>query len=1180
MKRVNESYFLSKLNESQDNPTRKFYCELIEQQNNFDSEYTIEKFYCSCKIYYESSKIYPTLEIANTTITIVKYFLNNLNYSPMPKTIFYLNSILLMAFKLLLDSNKISSLIILYSKYLLIINDEKIQETIKTNKSVKFTKNKIINLFKEAKNTFQELLNSKKNLFSDLIIDNEFQEYKKIEISEFFNNLENEIENILDKHKKNEINYDIIDKKEENDIYYVINIDWLHKFLEFKNYFDKINNDIKKYNNFLLTGFDADNVIYNIINNYSTIKDNITSYIGPIINQNNIQCFNIMIDPDNIYNNCVLSKDFIFIKDKLYFMLKDFFDIDFEIKRQKKYLNIIFSEILILNESLKKRDISSLCKEIISLEKKLTYETLKLKIIRCIKYKYNIDFSDNIINIYIYHYHNDSNNKDILYNQNFRILNGYGLNLIDKLYIKCTKLNEDNFDKLIIKQNNYNFFIYFEILDKYINIPFIISINENICSLCNKEIKDNNLIFCDEGDKCINKYCSLECKYNDKKHINFHIELNKFFIQNISIEKLLDKDITFPKESKMGLTGLINSRNNCYINSSLQCLSNCFQFTKYFLSNIYLDDNGDYGKITKDYKKLLKNLWKKNLSKINTDIFRDIYINHNEKRFEGFGQYDASEFLFFFLDKLHKDLNRIDNDEFGYIKLIEKTENESESQASLRWWKNYIRKNDSIIIDLFYGQLRNKIICDECKYNSIIYDPFMILPLNIPCNKFNIEIKYFGLNLEFHIFNINLNEESKIENYKIKIIEKINNYLNEEKRNNKNINKKRKINKKKNKNDNNKIGDKNDIILNELNINNIELILLNKEKKIYKIINKDINILNYINQGYELVAYEKDEIIENIYFYLFNYTNEYFMWVYPYNYENILFEYPLPLSIKPEQNLYLIFQKIYSYLNELTLNEDLNNDINVENEKKLGFIIYINTEKIEKNNISICSKIYNYFNNFNNKFRILEKFEIDSSYSEIKNKLNIYKNKRLILNINLLNEIDKEKLPKIDNYNNKLIFKNKINLYDCLDYFISEEKIEEKIYKCSKCNRNNKFIKKMNIYKEPYYLIIQLNRFKYNPESNNSKLFNSFNYIKNEILIDFPIQNLDLTEYIIGNDNQKIKYNLIGIINHYGNGFYGHYNAMCLNRNNWYCFDDETITEIKKDKIVTDSAYILFYQKI
>ena len=123
--------------------------------------------------------------------------------------------------------------------------------------------------------------------------------------------------------------------------------------------------------------------------------------------------------------------------------------------------------------------------------------------------------------------------------------------------------------------------------------------------------------------------------------------------------------------------------------------------------------------------------------------------------------------------------------------------------------------------------------------------------------------------------------------------------------------------------------------------------------------------------------------------------------------------------------------------------------------------------------------------------------------------------------------------------------------------------------------KRNKFSKKMDLYKEPYYLIIHFNRYKINQDS----YLNKYNNIKNETFIDFPIQNLDLSEYFIGND-QKEKYNLIGVINHYGESFNGHYTSYCLNRNNWYCFDDETITEINKNSIVSDSAFILFYQKV
>ena len=1209
MKKINEEYFLLKLNESQDNQTRKFYCGLIELQKKFDSEYKIENYYYLSKIYYDSNNIFPIIQMENTVITYIKYFLNDLDYSPLPKTIFYLNSILLMIFKLLLDSNNLSNLIILYSKFLPIIKDEKIKEIIKTNKSLKYTKNKIIELFKEAKKKFEEQLDTRKNFFSILFTERKFQDNNN-KTEKLFNNLEIEIKNILNKKEKNKKEYiidEFTDVEDEKSIYYLINIDWLHKFLAFKKFLDEVIEDMEGYNYFLFTGFDADNVILNIINNYKTIKKNIVSYIGPIINEHNILNYNVMIDPKNIFNTSILTNDYIFINEKLYFVLSDFFGIDFEIKREKKYINISFNEIMILNDSLRKRDISSLCKEIISFENDITYEELKLKIIRCIKYKYDKDFNGSIINIYIYQYNNNFNNKEHLNIQNFYISIAYGFNLIDKLYINCEKLTSENFNSLIIhKENSINDnFLYFEILENENDTPFIININENYCIFCNKKIKEkSNIIYCDESEKCLNKYCSPECKNNDKKHINFHVELNKYYIQNITIDKLLNKEISFPKDSKMGLTGLTNLGNTCYINSSLQCLSNCFQLTKYFLSNLYLDDinienkNGTGGKILKCYKKLLKNLWKKNYEYINPDKFNDIFII-NEKELAFYGQNDASEFLIFLLDKLHQDLNRANNKEIKYISIQEKLENENDSKAALRWWKNHIKRENSIIVNLFHGQLRNKIICNECKKDSIIFDPFMILPLQIPSNLFTIEIKYFGFNFgDFHLFNISINEENNIYDIKKKILSNLNNWFNEDKKNNnKNLIKKKKINKKKNKIENNKTSnEKIEVILNEITINSIELILLTKDKKIYKIVNdENFDILYYINNGFELVVYEKEELSDNIYFYLIHYTNEYLLWLFPYIKKNFLFEYPIPLSIKNGQNIYDFYQKIYQYINELKLSNEFIKDelinlndalsnINYQNEEKIGYVVYVNNDYQEgKLRESICNKIYNYFIKSYNNFRILEKFFMKTKYEDIKERLSIDNNKRLILNIDILNTIDLSKFPKFEKKEGKIKHNSKINLYDCLDLFVSEEKIDENVYYCSKCKKYNKFTKKMDLYKEPYYLIILLKRFKKNKNKSDRFFinnFNIFNNIKKTTFVDFPVQNLDISNYIIGcNDNQRALYNLIGVINHFGGGFYGHYTSNCLNRNKWYKFDDEIISEIDKDKISTNSAYILFYQK-
>ena len=83
--------------------------------------------------------------------------------------------------------------------------------------------------------------------------------------------------------------------------------------------------------------------------------------------------------------------------------------------------------------------------------------------------------------------------------------------------------------------------------------------------------------------------------------------------------------------------------------------------------------------------------------------------------------------------------------------------------------------------------------------------------------------------------------------------------------------------------------------------------------------------------------------------------------------------------------------------------------------------------------------------------------------------------------------------------------------------------------------------------------------------------------------IDFPLE-LDLSPYHVLNKHQgdNDKYELYGVINHYGNCGGGHYIAMAKNfvEKQWYIFDDCEVSKLKESEIITKAAYVLFYKKV
>ena len=300
-----------------------------------------------------------------------------------------------------------------------------------------------------------------------------------------------------------------------------------------------------------------------------------------------------------------------------------------------------------------------------------------------------------------------------------------------------------------------------------------------------------------------------------------------------------------------------------------------------------------------------------------------------------------------------------------------------------------------------------------------------------------------------------------------------------------------------------------------------------------------------------------------------------------------MFNYPLPLSINKKDKINVLYGKISNYLKvfspEKYKNEEAINinseysQINKDNEKNNGFLIYLNIYLANKNN-SICESIFSskYIN-----YPLLEKHSDNETINNFKKELCLKDEDRISIDINILFNLDKNQLPNLNINSEKLSFNKgkEINLYDCLNLFNSEEILDgDNEWYCNICKKHRDVNKKMDIFKTPYYLIIQLKRFKQDNEMGHRSIFNIFNSSKNSEFIDFPIKDFDLSKYILSKNNEGEKYDLIGVINHYGGSSFGHYTAYCLNGGQWLKYDDESVSFIDQKNVISNSAYVLFYK--
>ncbi|KAL4251575.1 hypothetical protein ABKN59_006688 [Abortiporus biennis] len=203
-----------------------------------------------------------------------------------------------------------------------------------------------------------------------------------------------------------------------------------------------------------------------------------------------------------------------------------------------------------------------------------------------------------------------------------------------------------------------------------------------------------------------------------------------------------DYPVTYWADVQIGTSGLKNLGNTCYMNSTIQCLSATVPFARFFTDGRWksavnmVNPLGSKGNLAHAFASILRDMWQGEMQWISPTTFRRSICTY-ASQFAGSEQHDSQEFLSFLLDGLHEDLNRV----LQKPNIEDNPSREAELErlptqiASEQEWQIYRMRNDSLIVDFFQGQFRNRLECLTCRKTSTTYNTFMYLTLPVPTGK-------------------------------------------------------------------------------------------------------------------------------------------------------------------------------------------------------------------------------------------------------------------------------------------------------------------------------------------------------------------------------------------------------------------------------------------------------------
>lgn len=114
------------------------------------------------------------------------------------------------------------------------------------------------------------------------------------------------------------------------------------------------------------------------------------------------------------------------------------------------------------------------------------------------------------------------------------------------------------------------------------------------------------------------------------------------------------------------------------------------------------------------YAQLMKDIWCGKYNVVIPHYFKSVISQFNNN-LRGYNQHDAFELLMIVLDCLHEDLNRVFFK--PHVPTVNNSGTDAEERFAIETWRIFILRNESCIVDHFYGLLQSRISCRHC-HNS------------------------------------------------------------------------------------------------------------------------------------------------------------------------------------------------------------------------------------------------------------------------------------------------------------------------------------------------------------------------------------------------------------------------------------------------------------------------------